>query len=222
LSSQKEANMNFRTLVAASLALLAAVTVATSSEAANPDGLVAVHSRNLDELYLRPDANLASYRKVLIEPVRVGFHRDWLRYGYTANPARPVGEDNVRRIAAGIANDAQASIAEAFKARGYEIVRAPGPGVLRLSPGIVDLYVNAPDRHSPWKERAFTREAGQAVLLLDASDSVSGALLGRVAHRGVAEQMGRFARASDVSNRFWFDALTRRWAANCAAELGPH
>jgi hypothetical protein len=214
--------MNFRALIAVALASIAGITVAGSSQAATAEGLVAVHSRNLDELYLRPDANLAAYRKVLIDPVRVGFHKDWLRYGYTANPARPVGEDNVRRIAAGIARDAQASIAEAFKARGYEIVNAPGAGVLRLSPIIADLYVNAPDRHSPWREKAFTREAGQAVLLLDATDSVSGTLLGRVAHRGVAEQMGRFARANDVSNRFWFDALIRRWAVSCAAELGPH
>jgi len=29
-----------------------------------------VQSRNLDELYLRPNADLAAYRKVLIEPVR--------------------------------------------------------------------------------------------------------------------------------------------------------
>jgi len=214
--------MYFRSLIAVALASIAGISVAGSSQAATAEGLVAVHSRHLDELYVRPDANLAAYRKVLIDPVRVGFHRDWLRYGYTANPARPVGEDNVRRIVGGIAGDAQASIAEAFKARGYEIVTVPGPGVLRLSPAIADLYVNAPDRHSPWREKAFTREAGQAVLLLDATDSVSGTLLGRVAHRGVAEQMGRFARANDVSNRFWFDALIRRWAVSCAAELGPH
>jgi hypothetical protein len=214
--------MNFRVLIAVAFASIAGITVAAPSHSATAEGLIAVRSRNLDELYLRPDANLASYRKVLIDPVRVGFHKDWLRYGYTANAARPVGEDNVRRIAAGIASDAQANIAEAFKARGYEIVSAPGPGVLRLSPIIAELYVNAPDRHSPWREKVFTREAGQAVLLLDVSDSASGTLLGRVAHHAIADQMGRFARASDGSNRFWFDAMSRRWAANCAAELGTH
>ena len=216
--------MNFRLLVAAALASVGGVNALDSLHAATvttPEGLVAVHSRHLDELYLRPGANLATYRKVVIDPVRVAFHRDWLRYGYTANAARPVAEDNVRRIAAGIARDAEAAVAEAFKARGYEIVSAPAPGVLRLSPRVADLYVNAPDRNSPWREKAFTREAGQAALLLDASDSVSGTLLGRVSHLGRAEQMGGFARANDVSNRFWFDALIRRWARNCASELGP-
>jgi hypothetical protein len=217
--------MNFRLLITATLASVAGINALNPSHAAaatTPEGLVAVHSRNLDELYLRTDANLTAYRKVVIDPVRVAFHKDWLRYGYTANAARPVGEDNVRRIAADIARDAEAAVAEAFKARGYEVVSAPAPGVLRLSPRIADLYVNAPDRHSPWREKAFTREAGQAALLLDASDSVSGTLLGRIAHLGRAEQMGGFSRANDVSNRFWFDALVRRWARSCAAELGPH
>jgi len=135
---------------------------------------------------------------------------------------RPVGEENAKRIAYEIATDAQANIADAFKARGYQIVSAPGPGVLRLSPAVADLYVNAPDRLSSFRTKAFTREAGQAVFLLDVHDSVSGTLLGRIAHYGIADQMGRFMRANDVSNRFWFDALSRRWAQSCAAVLGPH
>jgi uncharacterized protein DUF3313 len=215
--------MNIRMLSVAWLSI-AGLVVAGSLQAASiatTDGLVAVPSRNLDQLYLRPDLNLSAYRKVMIDPVRVGFHRDWLKYGYTGQATRPVGADNARRIAEDIAGDAQASVAEAFRARGYEIVGAPGPDVLRLSPSVADLYVNAPERLSPWREKVFTREAGQATLLLDVRDSVSGTLLGRVAHRGRADQMGRFARASDLSNRFWFDALIRRWAVSCASELGP-
>jgi uncharacterized protein DUF3313 len=213
--------MNLRALVTVLLAAMAGITVAALARAATADGLVPVHSRHLDELYLRPDANLRSYPKVMIDPVRVGFHPDWQRFGYTANAARPIGDDNVRRIAEGIASDVHANLAEAFRARGYEIVSAPGAGVLRLSPSVADLYVNAPERLSPWGEKAFTREAGQAVLLLDVRDSVSGTMLGRVAHLGRAEQMGRLARANDVSNRFWFDALTRRWATSSAAALVP-
>lgn len=213
--------MNLRSFVTVSMAALAAF-IGLPVQGATADGLVSVYSRHLDELYLRPDAKFASYRKVLIDPVRVGFHRDWQRFGYTANAARPVGSETVRRIASGIASDTQANVVEAFRARGYEIVSAPGPDVLRLSPVVADLYVNAPSRFSPWQERAFTREAGQAVLLLEVRDSVSGTMLGRVVHLGRAEQMGQFARANDVSNRFWFDAVTRRWATNTAAALGTH
>jgi hypothetical protein len=34
-------------------------------------------------------------------------------------------------------------LADALRTRGYEIVTAPGPGVLRLSPHVTGLYVNA-------------------------------------------------------------------------------
>lgn len=218
--------MNPRALVVFGFALLCAF--ATPSHAGRPlshDGLVAVPSRDLDELYLRPDADLASYRKVMIDPVRVEFDSDWLRYSrYVREVTRPVGEENIRRITDNTAADMHASFAEAFKARGYEIVAAPGPGVLRLTPSVEDLYVNAPDRLSPWRTKTFTREAGQAVLLLEARDAASGTLLARVVHHGRAEQMGRVTRANDVSNRFWFDALFGRWAANCVAafEAGPN
>mgnify|MGYP003694683459 CR=1 FL=1 len=34
------------------------------------EGLVPVQSRNLDKFYVRPNADLAGYRKVMIDPVR--------------------------------------------------------------------------------------------------------------------------------------------------------
>jgi len=179
-----------------------------------------VQSRNLDEFYLRPNADFAGYRRVMIDPVQVEFRGDWLRnMNYTRSVTRPVGPDNVRRIAEETASSVESSVADAFKARGYELAAAQGPGVLRVSPSVTDLYVNAPDQLSPWRTKTFTRDAGEAVLLLEVRDAVSGTLLGRVVHRGTAQQMGRLAPASDVSNRFWFEALFRRWAVNCVAEL---
>lgn len=213
--------MDSRALFVFSFALLCALSAL--SRAAVPvaqEGLVAVSSRNLEELYLRPDADLARYRKVTIDPVRVEFHRDWLRYKYYAREVtRPVAEENIKRIAENTAADARADLAEAFRARGYEIVAAPGPGVLRLTPSVEDLYVNAPDRLSPWRTKTFTREAGQAMLLLEARDAATGTLLASVVHHARAQQMGRLERANNVTNRFWFEAAFRRWAANCVAEF---
>ena len=50
------------------------------SQAPSPptgDGLVPIRSWNLDEIYLRPNVDLASYRKVVIDPVQVAFRKDW-------------------------------------------------------------------------------------------------------------------------------------------------
>jgi hypothetical protein len=213
--------MSFRALV-----LILALMVICESHAAPPpelarqaaeEGLVAVRSRRLDIVYLHRDKHLSAYKRFMIDPVRVDFDERWLKYHRATVPA--VDEQSVKRIAEDIAGDARESIAEAFRARGFEISSVPGPGVLRLSPGVSDLYVNAPERMPPWNARAFTKEAGEALLLLDVRDSTTNTVVARVAHRGIATQMGRFSWATDVSNRMWFGELIRRWAGDCAGEI---
>lgn len=202
--------------------------IATPSQAASPatyDGLVSVRSRNLDELYLRPNADLASYRKIMIDPVQVAFHKDWNKefidlHGVT----RRLRQDDVRRITDDAVSSMQSAVAEVFKARGYEIAVAPGPGVLRLSPSVTDLYVNAAEDLSPGTTKSFTKDAWEATLLLEARDAVTGTLLGRVVdHRTARETKGTqprdLVRTTSVSNNFWFDAMFTRWATTCAKEF---
>ena len=215
--------MNLQTLFIVCVAALGGAACAAEPQAASEavrEGLVAMQSRNLDELYLRPNADLAAYRKVLIDPVPAEIRGDWLKnLNYTRNVSRWVGPEDAQRIAADVASTLESTIAETYKARGYEIAAAPEPGVLRLSASIADLYVNAPDRFSPWTVKTFTRDAGQATLLLEARDAVSGTLLARVVHHGIAREISRINMAGDVSNRFWFEALFRRWTADCIAEF---
>ena len=215
--------MSLQALFIVCIAAIGGAAFAAQPQAASQpmgEGLVAVQSRNLDELYLRPNADLAGYRRVLIDPVRAEMHSDWLKnLNYTRNVSRWVGPDDARRIGMEAASSLESIVAEAFKARGYEITAAPAPGVLRLSPSIADLYVNAPDRYSPWTTKTLTRDAGEATLLLEARDAVSGALLGRVLHHATAREVSRINAASDISNRFWFDTLFRRWTADCITEF---
>jgi Protein of unknown function (DUF3313) len=215
--------MNLRTLFIVGLASIAAAAFAAAPEYASQaagEGLAAVQSWNLDEVYLRPNANLAAYRKVMIDPVRAEVRKDWQKnLNYTRNVSRWVGPEDARRMAAEAAASLESVMAQAYKERGYEIAAAPGPGALRLSASISDLYVNSPDRYSPWTVKTFTRDAGQATLVLEARDAVSGTLLARVAHHGTAREISRINTASDVSNRFWFETLFRRWASDCIAEF---
>src|SRR6266540_5884350 len=205
------------------VAVLGAAACAAEPQApggAVREGLVAVQSRNLDELYLRPNADLAAYRRILIDPVRAEIRSDWQKnLNTTRNVSRWVGPDDAKRMAADAASSLESVIAQTYKARGYEIAAAPEPGVLRLTASIADLYVNAPDRYSPWTVKTFTRDAGQATLALEARDAVSGTLLARVVHHGTAREISRINAASDVSNRFWFDTLFRRWTSDCIAEF---
>ncbi len=216
--------MNVQTIfILAIMAVAGAAMAAPPQEAAppTPDSLVPVHSRNLDEFYLRPNADLASYRKVMIDPVQVAFDKGWMRkMNDTRDVTLWVSKDDARRIAEEMASSLGSIVAEAFKARGYEIAPAPGPGVLRLAPSAIDLFVNAPDARPPGNTKAFTRDAGQATLVLEARDSVTGTLLGRAVDRRRAEETrNTLTRATGVSNSFWFDTMFRRWAANCVKEF---
>ena len=215
--------MNLQTFFILCVAAIGGAAFAAEPQAASQavgEGLVAVRSWNLDEVYLRPNADLAAYRKVLIDPVRAEVRSDWQKnLNYSRNVSRWVGPDDAKRMAAEAAASLESVMAQTYKARGYEIAAAPEPGALRLSATIADLYVNAPDRFSPWTVKTFTRDAGQATLVLEARDAVTGTLLARVVHHGIAREIGRLNTASDVSNRFWFETLFRRWTADCIAEF---
>jgi hypothetical protein len=220
--------MNLHALLGLCIVAFVAAGVAPSQAAtpATSDGLVSVRSWNLDELYLRPNADLASYRKVVIDPVQVAFRSDWNKDFVDPHASiRRLTQDDVRRIAEETASTLQSAVAEAFKARGYEVAAAPGPGVLRLSPSVTDLYVNAAENLATGgTTKSFTKDAGEATLVLEARDSVSGTLLGRVvdrrtAHETKGTQISDVRRTTTVSNNFWFDTMFRRWAATCAKEF---
>lgn len=217
--------MKLQAFLVLSMAALGAA-VATPSGAANPAtdaGLVAVQARDLDQLYLRPNADLAAYRKVLVDPAVIKFRSDWNKNSQDSKGfTRRFTADEAQRIGDETASGLQSSVVEAFKARGYEIATAPGPGVLRLSPSLTDLYVNADETLAPGTTKMFTKDAGEATLVLEARDAVSGTLLGRVVDRRTVPentkgtQVMDVRRTGSVTNGFWFDTTFRRWATACA------
>ncbi len=201
-------------------AVLAGIAIAGSSSAATPstsEGLVAIQSRTVDEIYVRPTANLSAYRRIMVDPGQASLKRNWLKdINSQRDMTRWLVPEDAQQVKDLAASTLAPMVAEGFKAEGYEVVGAPAEGVLRLTPSVSDLYVNAPDSHNPGIQRYFVRDGGQATLQLEVRDSVSGQLLGRVIDRGMAREIRLNNRATSVSNQFWFEALFREWASNCA------
>jgi hypothetical protein len=157
--------------------------------------------------------------RVTIAPVEVAFDRDWLAdMNRDRGRASALGEADARRIASDLAGDLHKALDAAIRARGIEIQAAPSSDALRLAVRIDDLYVTAPDVPSPGIRRTYVREAGRATLRAEGRDA-AGALRVQHERRGTAGDHLRLERASDVTNRFWFDALFRNWAGDVAAEL---
>jgi len=206
------------------LAVVAAVAFAPAFAATNPaqaDGLSAVKSPTLDEVYLRPAVDLSSYRKVIVEPARVELVKGYRKYiNQQREPSRWLTPEDVQQMVATAQALMTDAVTAAFKAQGFEIVTAPGPGVLYVAPSTLDLFVNAPDTVTPVRQGQITHmEAGDATLNLDVRDAVTGNVVGRVVDRSTARQVGRFNAVTLISNQFWFDAMFSAWARSCATEL---
>jgi len=206
------------------LAVVAAVAFAPAFAATNPaqaDGLSAVKSPTLDEVYLRPAVDLSSYRKVIVEPARVELVKGYRKYiNQQREPSRWLTPEDVQQMVATAQALMTDAVTAAFKAQGFEIVTAPGPGVLYVAPSTLDLFVNAPDTVTPVRQGQITHmEAGDATLNLDVRDAVTGNVVGRVVDRSTARQVGRFNVVTLISNQFWFDAMFSAWARSCATEL---
>ena len=216
--------MKIATLFAMAVALAGvAMAQANAEPAVTVDGLVAVKSRSLDEVALRPGVDLSTYRSVIVEPARAALRKDWLKdLNTTRGPTRWLTREDAQQITDEAALRLSAMTSMVFQERGYEIAAAPAAGVLRLSLVITDLDVNAPDEPMPGIVKYFVRDAGQATIALDVRDASSGALLARVVDRGTASEIRQINRATNVTNEFWFDALFRQWATACATIVsGP-
>jgi hypothetical protein len=101
--------------------------------------------------------------------------------------------------------------AKAYQDAGYQVVTTPGPDVLRVRTGVLNLSIAAPDVQTAGRSRTFSADAGQATLVLEARDSQTGALLGRALDRQVVGDARPYLRNS-VTNRSDFERVFQRWA----------
>ena len=209
-------------LAAASLLALAHARPAMAAKApAEWDGLVRVKSKRADYVYLLPGADFRSYNKVMLDPTELAFRKNWLRdyNNSTMSLSSRLSERDVQEMITKGSQEASEILAEAFKQGGYPVVTEGGPDVLRLRTGVVDISISAPDVNTAGRSLNFAREAGFATLVIEARDSVSGALLGRAVDGRVAGDNSMLLRNS-VTNRSDFRQLMKRWADISVKGLG--
>lgn len=186
----------------------------------NWEGLVRVRSDKVDIVYLAPEADFRPYTRVLIEPSEMAMRNNWLRDQRRASAASLGNQPTERDVQRGLERGREqfdTYFAEAFTRAGFAIATEPGPDVARISPGVVDIDVVAPDVGAA-RTRTFAQEAGSGTLVVEVRDSMSNALLGRAVERRVAGDNGAWLRTA-ASNRADFDRLFRRWAETSAQGL---
>lgn len=204
----------------AALFVIAHPGIAPAAGPAVTEGLVRVPSTNLDQLYLRPGIDLRLYTKVLLEPPTVQFRDDWVRDMNSArNTAQWIDGKDAQKIAADARTWLQDGLNETFAANGYEIVTAPESNTLRLSPKIVDFYVNAPDKVASGRSVTLTNEAGTATLILEGRDAVTNVPVLEITDHRTAMRIGGLTPSTSVTNQGDFSQLFTQWASTCVIAI---
>ena len=214
--------MRLETLIATSvLALFTSVAFAAEPPAPQSwDGLVEVRSKKLDAAFLAPGADFRPYSKLMVDPTQAAFHKDWMK---NMNDRQSLSRMVQKGDAEAILQAAQTNFAdvfhEVFTKAGYTIVDEAGPDVLRVTPGVANLYVNAPDVSMSGRSRSYTASAGEATMILELRDSQTNALLGRVLDRRETRESLGMQSANQVTNMSDFRLLFKSWAGICVKGL---
>jgi hypothetical protein len=204
--------------------LLLAGPLAASADEPSPqnwDGLVQVKSKKLDLVFLLPGEDFRPYTKVMIDPAEVAFKKNWMRdiNSQRRELSRKVTQEDADEIMAAARTNFADVFAEAFGKGGYKVVQSAGPDVLRLSPGIINLYVTAPDTMSAGRSRTYTVESGSATLFIEVRDSTTGALMARVADSRATRESPTLSYSNSVTNLADFRDLFSQWAKICVSGM---
>ncbi len=194
------------------LAFCCLAGVASGQSSDSPDGLVKVKSRQMELAWLLPGADFRPYTKVIVDKTSVAFRQNW-RENYNMNvgmATNMVTQADANKIMAAAQTNFDGIFQDAFTKAGYEVVTTPGPDVLRVNSGIVDLTVNAPLGMSTGQV-SWIIYAGQAVLIVEVRDTQTNALLGRFADRRATQDLGRQI-ASNSGNLNDFRQLFSLWS----------
>ncbi|KRA84650.1 DUF3313 family protein [Altererythrobacter sp. Root672] len=206
----------------AALALLGSAPVLGQVNENQWENLVRVKSDKIDMVYLAPGADFRPYTKVMFAKPHLAMRANWIRdQRRNSSQGLRISESFVRDALDKATVEFEAIFKQAFTDAGYTIVTTPGPDVLELVTGAIDIDVTAPDAPTAGRTRVYSQEAGAATIVIEARDSMTGAVLGRAIERRLAGDNGPWIR-NRVTNRHDFEQIFRRWAeasANGLAEL---
>jgi uncharacterized protein DUF3313 len=182
------------------------------------DGLVQVKPRQMELAWLRPGTDFRPYTKVIIDKTQVAFQPTWLKdYNLNTNVGHQVSQAQAAQILAAAQTNFDDIFGDAFRKAGYEVVTTTGPDVLRVNSGLLDLEITAPNPDSGL-QTTWIITAGEAALIVEVRDTVTNALLGRVADRRETQDLGR-RMASTALNLSDFRLLFTHWAGICVRAL---
>ena len=184
-------------------------------------GLQPHKSRAFDRLLVREGLSLAAYKRVRLEPVDVGMDKDWDPNADRSGFATRVTAEDIERTRADLAKAFHDVLAARLTRAGYALADADGPDVVRLTPALRDVRLDAPDvsSQSVGASKSFVLEAGRMTLGLRLADSVSGDELARIDDAQRSMWSSRLRYADSVTNSAELRQVLGDWAGGLVKTL---
>lgn len=181
------------------------------------DGLVPIKNSRFKEAWADPDVDLTQYNKMIPGGAEFEFRAVKKTAGSTSVSRSSTSEywiDDKNR--AKLIETVTAVFADELQdVKGFTITDEKGPDTLILVGGLLDIISRVPP-DLVGRGEIYLRSVGEATLVIEARDSLSGETIFRAVDRRAAERMGGdMINASSVTT--W--AEVRRWARRWATRL---
>lgn len=175
------------------------------------DGLQLRSSKNVDRLYARPDASLAGYKRVRVERLHVEFDKNW-RPNDSRQGSYRLTKDDFERIKTRLADEFAKVFPKELEKGGYSIATEAGPDVLDVTPIVVNLYINAPDKMMPGRSYSYAADAGSMTLVAELRDSETQQILARAIDAQRDTSTSSFQISNSVTNAAAAQRIITRWS----------
>jgi len=207
------------TMMAAGLALMVGCagsnpTLDTTDEAGMSfDGLYPVKGGTADHAWARQGVDISQYSKIMLQGVGIEYRPG----GETGRLYRPNSGDDHYEISASQKERFEELVRSKFleelgKIEHFTIVNEPGPDVLLIRGGLLDVVSYVPPDPMGRTEIYLSR-VGEATLVLEIRDSVSDAILVRAVDRRAAEDLASgFTKSNRVQNTSEVRRMVQIWA----------
>ena len=182
------------------------------------DGLTRIDRTIMDAVWARQDTNISGVSKIMFQGVGVEYRTNSGPYSGragTGSVSRTSSSRNEFQLDADTRALFEEEIGAAFieelgKSTVFEIVDEPGPDVLLVVGGLLDVVSRVPP-DTIGRSRIFIDSVGEATLVLEVRDSESNTIIGRAVDRRAAESAGSMIESSRSRNRSEVRRLGRRW-----------
>ena len=178
------------------------------------DGLHKVDNSQADVAWARPDFDISGYTKIW--PVGAGIeYRQAKNRGRTSVDRTRGGPYFIDDKSRGQFEKLVGTVfrEELEKIEKYELVDGPGPDVLMVRGGLLDVTSYVPPDPVGGRSVVYLSSVGEATLVLELRDSETGTILARSVDRRAAETIGgTFTRSNSVTNSAEARRLVRFWA----------